>query len=240
MRIKRIELLALIGLGSLGVLGSSTNLAENFFKSVKNNPAVDVFLSKYRNGPEKSNAISQAMSQNIRTSGLESTKSPDSPLTEIPEHVLYDRMFSLIVKFREMSEEQASRGEEVTPFHGYFEREANLNEWQAKILQETSLEYVNAVGIVDGQAEIIIEQLRLQYPVGSMPKGELIKPSPELLQLQKQRDKLALYYRDQVSILLGNEKFDELNKFVRGRYASSFQVLPVPSVGDGKDKGVHQ
>ena len=141
---------------------------------------------------------------------------------------------AFVVKFREMAEEQASRGEEVTAFHGSFETEGNLNEWQTKILQETSAEYVNAVKIVDGRAEIVTEQLRLQYPLGSMPAGELIKPSPELLRLQDERNKLSLHYRDQLRVILGNDKFEELSKFVLGSFASRFKVMPA---ADGTVQG---
>jgi hypothetical protein len=226
-----------LGFFSLLILGSSsTNLAKNFFESVKSNAYVEGFLSGYKKESKNNNVMGQAGHQDTDLSGKEKAKDMN-PFAEVPEYVVYDRMFILIEIFRKMAEEQASRGEEVTAFHGYFEREANLNDWQAKILRETSVEYAHAVEVVDSQAEIVIEELRKEYPAGSMPEGDLIKPSPELLRLQDQRNILALQYRDQLSDLLGHDKFEELNQFVRGRFASGFQVVPVSLGSDAKQQG---
>lgn len=220
-----VPIIALIGLGSLGVMGSSGSLVETLLESVKNIPIAKGFLSEVRDESE----INQ---MKIQETG-------ETLSTEIPEYILYDRMFSLILKFKKMAEEQAARDEAATAFHGYFAREASLDDLQAGILQETAADYVEAAGLVDSQAETIIEQLRMQNPV-AVSEGQFIQPSPELLQLQEQRNKLALHYRDQLQSLLGSDKFNELDNFVMGRFASGFQSLPLSSVQESKNAGGNQ
>lgn len=196
-------IVALIGLGSVAVLGSSTNVAESFFEYVKSNPASVMFWAS-----PKDNLDENRVKQSVKAQKSDILDNSDSnpTQTEIPEYVLYDRMFSLIGKVRIMADEKGSRGEEISQFDGYFQREANLNESEGEILQGVSVEYVQAVKIVDDQAETVIEVLRLQHPV-ELLKGELIKPSAELMELQERRNELALHYRRQLSNLLEHNKF---------------------------------
>jgi len=230
-----IGLFAILFLCGLTVLGSSPKFFSKVLESVKTSPISSVFFAESENESKKETS----KNENRRVKSDASLASNQSLNSDIPEYILYDRMFSLIPMFKKLAEEQAARGEPVTAFHGYFEREANLDDGQAGILQETAAGYVGAVKLIDTEAEILIEQLRAQHKTGTSSEEPLIQPSPELLKLQEQRNNLALQYRDQLSSLLGTAKFNELDSFVKGTFAAGFQAMPLPlaSVPTHTDQG---
>lgn len=154
-----------------------------------------------------------------------------------PEYILYDQVFSLIVIFKKKAEEQEAKGEAVTQFRSYFKDEAKLTAQEDDFLTQTANNFNQEVRILDAQAEVIIEQLRQQFPIGSLPEGQLIQPSPELLQLQEQRNKLALHHRNQLRDLLGEDKFNEFDNFVKGKFASGFRAMPLSSLPNSQDQG---
>jgi hypothetical protein len=140
---------------------------------------------------------------------------PASQKAEVPEYILYDQMFRLIVKFKKKAEEQKAKGEPVTPLRDYFQKEAKLNDEQTRILQETAERFVAEVELIDAEARVIIENIRASVPRGqpSIDK-KLLEPPAELKQLQKKREELALRYRDQLRDSFGAEQFGQFQNFV--------------------------
>ena len=218
-------LLAFIGLGSLVVLGSSPDLVGNLLESAK------VFFSNTETKTQPKQP------RQIIAKPLTQEQSTLNQSKEIPDYILYEQVFSLVITFNDRAKSQEAKGEAVTQFSSYFKDEAKLTAQEDEFLTQTANNFKQDVQIVDAQAEIVIEQLRQQYPIGSLPEGQLIKPSPELLQLQEQRNKLALHYRDQLRVLLGDDKFNEFDRFVLGSFASGFRAMPVSSIPNSKDQG---
>lgn len=228
-----LGIFALICLSSLVVLGSSPGLVNRLLETVQNNPITRVFSSSADSKLEKSGF------RNGKP-GSERLLAPGSIVTEesaIPDYVLYESVFRMVTMFDEQAKLQEAKGEVITEFRSYFKNEAKLTSQEDDLLMQTANNYLQDIQIIDAQAEIIIEQLRQQYSDNSMPADQLIQPTPELLQLQEQRNKLALHYKDQLRDLLGNDRFIEFDKFVQGRFASGFRAMPLSSISNNKTQG---
>jgi hypothetical protein len=221
-----VPILSLIGLMSFVVLGSSPDLVETILESAKDNPITRIFTqSKNQSESQKSEVKSSKKVQRPEIV----QKRMDEQQNEIPEYILYERVFRLAIEFDSLAKSQEAKGETVTQFRTYFKDEAKLTSQDDEFLLQTAKQYYQETQFVDAQAEVIIEQLRQQHPVGLLSEGELIKPSPELLQLQEQRNKLALLYRDKLKDLLGEANFNEFNSYVKGSFASGVKLMPVPT-----------
>ena len=148
-----------------------------------------------------------------------------------PEHVLYDQMFRLIVKFKKKAEEQQAKGEQVTPLRDYFQKEAQLDDGQTRVLQDVATRYVEEVSIIDAQAKVIIEDIRARIPKGQpLTDKTILQPPAELKELQQRREELALSYRDHLRESLGPDQFQRFEKFVRQKMTSVITVAPAESL----------
>jgi len=141
-------------------------------------------------------------------------------VSQIPNHILYDQVFRLVISFKRKAEIQQLQSERVTTFPGYFKEEARLTEQENKILQQVALEFLQEAQPVDDQAAVSIEQLRQ-----TSPDEQQISPPLQLTDLQQQRNALVLHYRDRLNQLLGSGRFGEFDNFVRGSFASGFQAI---------------
>jgi hypothetical protein len=183
--------------------------------------------------------VSQAQTtqtQNANTSENKSTKvriardEQSQKEMEVPENVLYDQMFRLIVEFKKKAEEQATKGEQITPLRDYFQREAQLSDEQTRILQDVAKKFVDEVSLIDAQAKVIIENIRAGVPRGQpITDKKILEPPVELRELQKKREELALQYRDHLRDLFGTEQFEKFQKFVQEKMSSVITVVPVSS-----------
>lgn len=240
MRTKIImPIIAFIGLSCFVVLGSSPDLVGNFLESVSSSPVAEIFLTKTQTESQISTLPSGEKTQVSQVSSREISGIPNEvSIGELPEYMLYEQVFRLIIIFNDLAKSQEAKGEAVTQFRSYFKDEAKLDAQDDDFLTQTANNFNREIQIIDAQAEVVIEQLRQQYPVGSMPEGQLIQPSPELLKLQEQRNNLALHYRDQIRVLFGDDKFNEFETLVLGSFASTFRAMPVSSIPNGKNQGV--
>jgi len=216
---------AIVALSGLVVLGNSSDLVASFLQATREGQISEML------SPESGNKTQSLDSKNNTP-----PETIGSPTTEIPEHILYDRVFRQVVEFKKMAEEQQAKGEPVTAFYGYIEREAGLNEVQTADLLTIATVYLKEVEAVDEQAKAEIEKLRLEHQASNAPKKQLIQPSTELRNLQEQRDSLALRHRDRLKEILGNEKFSDVDAFVKSNLAATIKVLPVSTVNPAEEE----
>lgn len=153
---------------------------------------------------------------------------PVAQAAEVPEYILYDQMFRLIVKFRKKAEEQEGKGEQALWFRDYFQKEANLSDGQTVILQDSALKFVAEVEVVDMQARVIVENIRAKIPKGQpITDKKVLEPPVELKALQKKREELALHYRDQLREQLGGEQFQNIENYVHQELTRSISGVRV-------------
>jgi len=193
-----VAIFALVSLGSLVVLGGSPNFVSNLLESVKNNPVAGVFspsIQRAKWGVRESN-------QKTLTTGQKA---------DIPQYILYDQLFRLVVKFKKKAVEKEADGTPIPALRDYFQRAGKLSDEQTQSLQEIAANYVTAVEQIDSQAHTIIQTARERIPQGRATiDKKLLEPPAELLTLQKKREELALEYRDRLKSSLSPEGFELL------------------------------
>ena len=224
-----LPIIALIGLGSLVVLGSSPDLVGNFLESIKSSSIAKVFLSEDKNESEKTNPINNGKlpGANVSPKGT-LIKADETVANKIPMYILYDKLFRMVLSFKNKSESQETSGERIIGLVNYFKDRANLTDSENQILLNISFEFAQEVFPIDTQAKTIIEDARQKYANGIVSREQT--PPDELVNLQEQRNQLALRYRDRLKESLGEDGFAKLDKFVNNDFAAHFQAVPLSSV----------
>jgi hypothetical protein len=124
------------------------------------------------------------------------------------------------------ADEMQHQGKDTIPLRSFFQRKANLNEFQARILDTVADECVRQLDVQDARAQLIINDFRKRFPPGKLPPGvKLPPPPPELTQMQEERDAMILRARDRLRVALGEAEFQRFEGFVTSRVASG--ITPV-------------
>lgn len=211
MRKKSIlAIVALIGLSSFVVLGNSPELVGKILDSVQDNPITRMFSSEVQSESRKSHIEFSEKVQ--RPEVLQKITSEQKE--EVPEYILYEQTFRLVVKFKKKAEERQAIGEVSAPLRDYFQKEAKLNDEQTGLLQETAARFLEEVSVIDTQARVEIENIRANFSQTPQLRDKIIEPSAKLKELQKKREELALRYRDYLRDSLGSEQFQSFQNFV--------------------------
>ena len=118
------------------------------------------------------------------------------------------------------------QGKDTTALRSFFQRKANLSEFQARILNTVAAECVRQVAVQDARAQQIISSFRLRFPPGKLPRGIKLPPPPaELQQMQEERDAMILRARDRLRVALGDDEFQRFDEFVTRQVASAIQPV---------------
>ncbi len=221
-------ILAFIGLGSLVVLGSSPEFLDNLLASVQNNPITGVFSTD----TEKELALRNAEPVSAH---LLTTATPPPPEYPIPDEVLYDKLFRIVLSLKKQSESSKTHDQRSMGPANYFKERANLTDQENQLLQDTAIEFLQEVSSLDAQARSIVHNAR-QNSVNSVVSRDQSPPA-ELVALQKQKDELVLHYRDHLKESLDGDGFGKIDKFIHGGFASHFRVMPLSSVDFAQSQG---
>lgn len=146
----------------------------------------------------------------------------------VPEHVIYRHLFHHAYAMNQEADKAERKGDSNAAFslRAVYKREAELNDVQARVFSEVAAECEREVNEQDRKAKVIINAFRAQYPGGRVPNGEpLPPPSPELAQMQNERNAIILRARDRLRAALGEEEFSRFKRFVRVRVAPNIHPL---------------
>lgn len=168
-----------------------------------------------------------------RSAGIaQPVKQNDAPPVEagyeVPEHVAYRHLFhhAYLMSEKADKEERQGKSEAASTLRSIFKSEAELNDEQARIFNEVAAECEREVKEQDKKAKVIIDAFRAQYPGGEVPNGEpLPPPSPELAQMQLERNAIILRFRDRLRAALGEEEFSRFKRFVKERIAPNIRLM---------------
>jgi hypothetical protein len=159
-------------------------------------------------------------------SAAPSQKSSPAPRSLAPTHVVYSALFHHVVDVMREADEMQRQGKDTSPLRSFFQRKANLNEFQARILDTVADDCVRQLDVQDARAQLIINEFRKRFPPGKLPPGvKLPPPPPELTQMQEERDAMILRARDRLRVALGDDEFQRFEGFVTERVASG--IMPV-------------
>lgn len=153
------------------------------------------------------------------------SKSDDSG-SSIPEYVLYESVFRLDLSFRRKALEQELTSQPITGFKTYFKDNAELTDVEDEALRQVAIEYLVEIQPIETQTNLIISQIREQFPDGLIQSGqEVPPPPPALLLLQEQRNAAAISNWNKLSSRLSGKSFTSLDEFVKTGFADNFRSL---------------
>lgn len=144
-----------------------------------------------------------------------------------PEHVIYSQLFHHVVATKKLADEEEKKGKDVKYLRSLFQEEADLSEYQARILDNVASDCVKEADKVDAKAQAIIDAYRAKYLKGKIPKGQILSPPPsELKDMQEERNKIILKYRDRLFVELGGDGAYKFKQFVEKKVTSSIRSAP--------------
>lgn len=147
---------------------------------------------------------------------------------QVPEYVMYRHLFHHVVALRKKAEELEKNGKDAAQFRTHFNRQAQLNDEQVRVLDLVAVQYDEQEKVLDARAKPIIDAYKAQYPGGQVPHGQKPVPPPvELRSLSQERDALALQGRDQLRAAFGYD-FKRFHKFIKTRVAADTNIQSAP------------
>lgn len=196
-----IVMIALVGLSSFAVSGSSPAFVRSLLESVQDNPVTKLF------SPARKVEIKKT--PQVQTN----IKKQEAP-NEIPAQVPYLFLFREVAAFEEKAVEAESKGEDGSSYRTVYKRLASLTDEQSEFLRKTATGCAAEVKITDKAAGKIGDRLRAQYQT-QLASGNMNPPPPsvELTELQKQRDEIILKHRDLLKENFG-EAFPRFESYV--------------------------
>lgn len=152
-------------------------------------------------------------------SSLTSHESLPSQPSAIPDHVVYGLLFKRVSRLSEKTQELRSQGRIPQQEYHPMQKEASLNEAQARTLEAIASACQKEVALQDERARGIIGAFRDRFPGGKIPQGAVLPPPPpELFAMSKERDAIILRARDQLRTSFGESSFDHFDNFVKFRF----------------------
>jgi hypothetical protein len=162
------------------------------------------------------------------TDALTNTDTEPTPQV-MPEQVKFKFLFEHLVKIKDKPGSLRN-----------YQEKTGLPDAAFSALVQLALEHEQQAALIDQQAKVIINNFHAQYP-RNLPPGMAPPPPPqELVDLQDQRDSLALRYKDRLMTQLGTATYDLFRQFIDDEFRPKMQAatqatpanLGLPGMGD--------
>lgn len=208
--------LVLIFLGGIVVLAKSPDLVSTF---------IHVFQTKsIIQPPAKSSPAASSTPVTPGQGGTQSGANGEAnKAAAIPEQVTWLFLFRQLTALEDKAREAENKGEDGSRYRTLYKRIANITDQQNDLLTRTALDCMTEVKIKDALAKQVITRLRAEHqPDINLGKAPDAPPplSPELADLQKQRDEIILRYRGNLKNGFGID-FDRFEAFVHQNITSN-------------------
>lgn len=224
-----LAIVALLGLGSFVVLGSSTTVIGNLLESVANNSmTAKVFPSSKQSAPAEPFENNPAPVLNEKT----------MPPREVPQTVLWHMIFSLSRMTEIEARKMNQQGRNGDAWSQYFIKRGVLAADSEKIFKKNADAYLRELEAIDRRAKQVTDAMRAQYPKGLIKDTkDMPMPPAELGVLQQQKDALALRYRDAFKNAVSPETFNKFSQFLTNDFSQG--ISPVSYPHPNKKLGKH-
>ena len=220
MRKKSISaIIALIGLSSFVVLGSSPEIVGDFLDSVKGSSIAKIFL------PENQNEVQNPVlrkdgkipdSTILPNESAKITDEKNNAAAAVPDEIVYFILFNHLVGLKAQAEKESLAGKKPINYLELYKQQANLDDYQSQFLFQTADDCINAIKPINEEAKRLIDEARANFPDGKLNSPEDLPPPPkELEDLQKQKNQTVLNYKGILENYLGAVKFAEFDQFAR-------------------------
>jgi hypothetical protein len=230
MRIKFVlALFALVGLSSFVAFGSPTTVIGSLLESVTNNPMTRAFSTAAEQSPAVVVPAAELPFENKTPLPPPAGTEKTTPAQEAPPTVLWHMIFSLSRMTERQAERMNQQGRSGEAWSRYFIKRGALTAENEKVFKETAEAYLRELEPIDRRAKEVTAAMRARYPKGLIkdPK-DMPQPPAELGELQKQKDALALRYRDSFKNAVSREAFDKFNAFLTNDFAKGVSAVSYP------------
>lgn len=233
MRSKLVPaIVALVCLGSFAALGSSTTVIGNLLESVTNNSITKVFQASKQPAPA---------AEPFERKPAPVLPAENAPAREVPQTVLWHMIFSLSRMTERQAEKMNEQGRNGAAWSRYFVKRGVLTSDAEKIFKETAEAYLRELEPIDRRAKEVTAAMHAQYPKGLIKDTkDMPMPPAELGDLQKQKDALALRYRDLFKNAVSQEAFSKFSDFLTNDFSKGVKPISYqrPNQTLGKQKEV--
>jgi hypothetical protein len=152
---------------------------------------------------------------------------------EISDQILWQMVFKMSETIEKESQALIEKGENAKLFSDYFKTRAKLSDEQTIILKDKSSAYSAEIEPIDNQAKEIIEKSWSNFPKDkAINKSDLPNPPQELQELQEQKDKITLRYRDEFLENLNTESKQQFTKFLIEDFSKGAKNLSQETLTD--------
>lgn len=230
MRVKVFSIFVLIFVCSISLIafGSSNSYLDSLLNSVKTYSVSKVLFAS----EEKKDSQKTANPEN-KAKTVERPQDVAAAKPDVPDRIVYFILFNHLVGIKKQAEQLTAEGKTAFDYYELYERQANLDQAQSRVLFDTAQECIDAVTPIDDEARLVISRARANFPQGA-GEPSANPPPAELRQLQERKDAAVLLYRDSLRNALGDAKFADVDRLARQKAAP--QVLK-PSNGILQEKG---
>lgn len=140
----------------------------------------------------------------------------------IPDHVVYRMFLHDIVVRNEAAQKAENKGEHASAaaWRKTYKDQAALSDVQMLVLSQIAEDCEREVKQQDKKAKAFIDTNKARFPGGVVPKGYTLTPSPELIAMQEERNRIILRARDRIREAFGKQEFARFSKFLEQNVAS--------------------
>lgn len=144
----------------------------------------------------------------------------------VPDHIVYGFVIRKVSIITNKTKELRASGRIGQKPYFAMQKDANLNDVQAKILESIASACQQEIERQDEKAKVIIEAFRSQFPEGKIPEGmTLPPPPPELKLMWEERNAMILRARDRLRAAFGEQEFHRFDQHAKFDFGTSDQYL---------------
>lgn len=210
-----LAIIALIGLGSLAVLGNSPEFIKSMVEAVRTGSVSSIFTAPERSEPA---------ANEVRTG--EPAQTIGSP--NISEETLWQIVFTVADGL--VDREQKVPADQAGLFNNYFTRQGKFSADNDAALKEIAAQFIAGMEPLEKRAAPVIEKARAKYK--TLAERQKAGPPAELVELQRERNQLTLRMRDEFRDRIGEEAYADFSKFIKTDLLSGVKSVPLPTEGE--------
>ncbi len=154
-------------------------------------------------------------------------KRGQQPVQSIPDYEVYHQLFHHHVSMKKKATDLEKLGNDGKFLRGFYQREAKLNDEQARMFDEIASSCDEEVAKQDAKAGAIIDEALAKNGNGNLPKGTSPpEPPAELKNLWDERNAIILRAKDRLQAAFGDQEFKRFEGFVKSNVEARMTSEP--------------
>jgi hypothetical protein len=227
MEKKRLwAVLTLIGLCAFVVAGSPPEFLGKLLFSLQDDSITNVLSTDER------------IAEVIRKAGHEKRQASSAPSRSIsaerPDSMLWYITFDFCRKIEAKATELAAESGDGSLYDKYFVRQGHLSPENDLILKQKAAQYFDAIAPIEQRAKTIAEKARAEHLAKNPDQPLAFVPiSPELKNLQGEKDQITTSYRASIKEAFGEAEFNDFLAFLNSDFSEGALAGKVPTSPEG-------